>query len=147
MRLCISAHIRREACLLAHRVAESVQPTESPYRNIFLYQKRIDPSDPSWMINMGPPSQMNEPGRSQRGDPSKLIQYQQGKRPGPIDPLLKDQPMLVTVPGNPKEDAQGEVSDNVKTKGRDSLPDGWIGEDDNRDTIGFDPGTLNVNPF
>lgn len=124
----VSGHIRRIANQL---VAD--QKGNSPYLNIPIYQKKIDPSDPSWMIDQGPPSMYNEPDPERRIKKKlkKDIRYQ-GPRPTPVDPLYSGRPVTVTVHEEAKTDEQGKPRDNVPARG--------TSEDLNRDTIGFNPG-------
>jgi len=122
------------------------QQGDSAYLNIPFYQQRIDPSDPSWMIDQGPPSMYNDVQKSDRIK-NKEDMRRQGPHPGPVDSLINHStvPVTNTNYGNPKEDAQGEVPDNVKVRSRPGDEDS--GEDNNRETIHFDPGTINVDPF
>ena len=136
MRLCVSEFVSK--------VAQSMLPgddsgySESPYLNIPIYQKRMDPSDPSQEIGMGPPSDYND--TDPETDKLKNIEdiRRQGVKPGLSDQLeYKTQPITVTVIGNPREDCQGEEYDTTTPKGRN----------ENRDTINFDEGTLLGDPF
>jgi len=108
------------------------QDGESPYLNIPYYQTQMDPSDTKDVIQNGPPSMTNEPGKSQRGDPQTLIRFQQGERPL-VDSLLNESimPATQTVINEEKTDAQGEPVNDSTTPG---------GRNENRDTIGFNPG-------
>lgn len=132
MRLNIADYVRKLASDI-----EALQEGDSPYINIPYYQQRVDPSDPSWMIEMGPPSLYNDYDRKDR-----LKNKEDIRRQGPYPPLpdrlhKKVMPVTVTNIGDPKEDAHGEVRDNTLPGARN----------ENRDTIGFNPGELNVNPF
>jgi hypothetical protein len=91
----------------------------------------MDPSDTKEEIQNGAPAMTNEPGLSQRGDPKNLMQFQ-GERPL-VDSLVNDSsvPVTNTVMNEEKTNAQGEPNNNTTT------PEGL---NDNRDTIGFDPG-------
>jgi len=103
----------------------------SPYLNIPIYQTRISPSSPGSDIQSGPPSLYNEPGRSQRGNPKHMIQFQ-GERPL-VDSLVNHStvPVTTTVINEEKTNAQGEpVNDSTTPDGRN----------EDRDTIGFNSG-------
>jgi len=125
---CVSQQIRKIAFLVSDDFG---YPSESPYRNIPFYQTRMDPSDTEQIVQMGPPSMYDEPDPSGRIKNKKDIR-RQGPYPGPIDPLrpLIEPVTLNKTVGDPKEDEQGEVSDNTTPEGRN----------EDRDTIGFNPG-------
>lgn len=123
-------YLRRVSASISERYSNG-QYGESPYLNIPIYQTRTDPSDTKQVIQNGPPAMTNEPGRSQRGDPNNLMQFQ-GERPL-VDSLVNKStvPVTTTVINEEKTDAQGEPANNSTT------PEG---RNQNRDTIGFNPG-------
>jgi len=126
MRYCLSDVLRG----YAHFVRTG-QYSESPYINIPFFQTRMDPSDIKQDIQDGPPSLYNDPDKKDRLKNKEDLR-RQGPRPGPTDPLIRVQPVLVTEVGDPKTDEQGEPHDNT-TPGANP-------EDLNRETIGFNPG-------
>jgi hypothetical protein len=107
------------------------ETSESPYINIPIFQTRLDPSDTKQVIQDGPPSMTNEPGRSQRGNPKNLMQFQ-GERPE-VDSLINKStvPVTNTVINEEKTNVQGEPVNDSVTPG---------GHNEDRDTIGFNPG-------
>lgn len=131
MRVELHRVIKKLASDISRRYS-SGQYGESPYLNIPYFQTRMDPSDTKQDLQNGPPAMTNEPGRSQRGDPSTLIQFQQGERPL-VDSLVNNSnfPVTNTIISDEKTDAQGEPTNDTTT------PDGG---GQNRETIGFNPG-------
>ena len=115
--------------------------SNSPYVNIPIYMNQTEITPPSIDTMNGPPSMYNDLDKSDRLKNVEDIR-RQGERPDPVDWSTKDtKPVTETVlPGDGEgfQDVQGEPW-NVTT-----TPDG---RDENRDTIGFDPGTLNGSPF
>lgn len=132
MRLSIADYMRR----MAYSIREG-QYGNSPYLNIPYHLPRLYPSDPAQVVQDGPPSMYNEPGLSERTKNKKDIR-RQGPRPTPVDWNEKYVlPVTVTNIGNPKEDVQGEPRNNTTPEGRN----------EDRDTIGFNPGELDHNPY
>jgi hypothetical protein len=111
---------------------------DSPFINIPIYQQRIEPEEDSSELVDGPPSMYRTLDKSDNvGDMEDIAR--QGERPGPIDILNKDtKPVVETNLGMPFENNQGESWNDTTT------PEG-LNED--KETIGFDPGTLTVDPF
>lgn len=111
---------------------------DSPYLNIPIYQQRIDPEPDSKEIGDGPPSMYNDTDKNDRLKNVEDIR-RQGERPDPVDWMdYNSRPMTDTTPMGNFEDTQGNPINDSTT------PDGL---NENKDTIGFDPDTLNVNPF
>lgn len=111
---------------------------DSPYLNIPIYQQRIEPEPDSKEIGDGPPSMYNDPDEKDELKKDEDIR-RQGERPTPVDWMDNgSRPMTDTLIEGPFEDTQGEPMNDTTT------PDG---RNENNDTIGFDPGTLNGNPF
>lgn len=111
---------------------------DSPYVNIPFYQQRIEPEEDSKEIQDGPPSMYDDPDQTDRLKNKEDIR-RQGERPDPIDwndKFIK--PVVETQFGSPFEDNQGKPVNDSTT------PDG-LNED--KDTIGFDPGETTVSPF
>jgi hypothetical protein len=103
-----------------------VQSTDSPYQNINYYQNFTDPSETKEDTQNGPPAMTNEPGRSERGNPKELMQFQ-GERPL-VDSLVgpSSLPVTTTVLNEGRTDAQGERVNKHYSPGA---------LDDNRDTV------------
>lgn len=111
---------------------------DSPYMNIPIYQQSIEPEEDSKEIQDGPPSLYNDTDRKDKLKNEEDIR-RQGERPDPIDWLDRHtKPVVETNFGSPFEDNQGAPMNDSTT------PDG-LNED--KDTIGFDPDEINVNPF
>lgn len=111
---------------------------DSPYMNIPIYQQSIEPEEDSREIQNGPPSEYEDPDQKDRLKNVEDIR-RQGERPGPVDWLDRHtKPVTETNIGAPFEDTQGQPMNDSTT------PEG-LNED--KDTIGFDPDELNVNPF
>jgi len=111
---------------------------DSPYMNIPTYQQSIEPEEDSGEIQDGPPSMYNDTDKEDKLKNEEDIR-RQGERPDPIDWLDHNtKPVVETNFGGQFENAQGEPMNDSTT------PDG-LNED--KDTIGFDPDELNVNPF
>ena len=131
MFVCIADRIRK---VVRDVVAQS---SESPYVNIPFYQTRMDPSDTKQTVMPGPLSEYNDTDKSDRIKNVEDMR-RQGPRPDPTDSLTRVVlPVTVTNIESPRTDEQGEEPNNTTPDGRN----------ENRDTINFDPGTLNVNPF
>lgn len=110
---------------------------DSPYLNIPIYQDRIEPEEDSTEIGVGPQSLYDDPIELRKRRRKKDIR-RQGPRPDPVDIIFNHIiPVTTTNIGDPKENEQGKVKDTVTPDGRN----------ENNDTIGFDPGELDVNPF
>jgi len=131
----ISRHLRDKA----HELFQYIEASESPYLNIPIYQNRIDPADPSWMINQGPPSMYNGLGEDAEIK-NKKDMHRQGPRPTPVDPLHREVefPVTETIIGEPREDLQGGPWNDTTTPN---------GRNEDRDTIGFNPGELDGDPL
>jgi len=111
---------------------------DSPYMNIPYYQQQTEPEEDSSEIGDGTPSLYNDLDKKDRCKNEEDIR-RQGERPDPVDWNDKDtKPVTETNFGSPFENVQGEPMNDSTT------PDGL---NENRDTIGFDPDELNVNPF
>jgi hypothetical protein len=131
MLYCLSDRIRK----LAFMLEPEDYYGESPYLNIPIYQQRIEPEEDSKELGNGPQSLYEDPAE-ERKEESKKDMLRQGPNPE-VDIYEKNYlPVTDTVLDNPKDDAQGEVSDNTTSKGRN----------EDEDTIGFDPGTLIDKP-
>lgn len=115
---------------------------DAPYLNIPFYRQRTDPADPSEMIDQGPPSMYDEPDPKQDRLKNKEDIRRQGERPMPRDPFEKHiLPVRSTVIGQPRENLQGgEWNDTTEPRGRGDF-------EEDRDTIGFNPGETNVNIY
>lgn len=116
----------------------------SDYLNLDVYTyPRIDNTVPSQEVQNGPPSMYDEPDSETRlkRQRKRDIRYQ-GPRPDPVDSLTNHiLPVTTTNIGGAKENEQGEDRNDA------TAPRGSDKEDLDRDTIGFDPGTLTFNPF
>jgi|LAHU01.1.fsa_nt_gb hypothetical protein len=111
---------------------------DSAYVNIPIYQQRIEPEEDSREIGNGPPSMYEDPDQKDRLKNEEDIR-RQGEQPGPVDWLDRHtKPVVETNFGAPFEDDQGKPMNDSTTPG---------GLNENKDTIGFDPDELNVNPF
>ncbi len=111
---------------------------DSAYMNIPYYQQSTEPEEDSKEIQNGPPSEYNDTDRKDKLKNEEDIR-RQGERPDPIDWLDRHtKPVTETNFGSPFENTQGDPVNDSTT------PDG-LNED--KDTIGFDPDELNVNPF
>ena len=111
---------------------------DSPYLNIPIYQQRIDPEPDSKEIGDGPPSMYNDTDKNDRLKNVEDIR-RQGDRPDPVDWMdYNSRPVTDTTPMGNFEDTQGNPINDSTT------PEGL---NENKDTIGFDPDVLNVNPF
>lgn len=110
----------------------------SPYTNIPYYMTRIDPSDHKERVMPGPPSMYNDYDPEDRLK-NKEDMRRQGPHPGPVDIFTKDYPVTDTVFPNDevKTDAQGEPHDTTTPGGRN----------ENRETIPFDPGALDIENY
>ena len=129
----ISEKIRKLAFLV-----DDSYSGDAPYLNIPIYQQRIEPEEDSSFIMNGTPSMYNDLDKKDKLKNEEDIR-RQGERPGPIDWLDRHtKPVTETVIGTPFEDVQGKPWNDSTT------PEG-LNED--RDTIGFDPDELTVNPF
>ena len=111
---------------------------DSPYLNIPIYQQRIDPEPDSKEKGDGPPSMYNDTDKNDRLKNVEDIR-RQGDRPDPVDWMdYNSRPVTDTTPMGNFEDTQGNPINDSTT------PEGL---NENKDTIGFDPDVLNVNPF
>lgn len=109
---------------------------DSPYLNIPIYQQRTDPSVSKDVIQNGPPSMYND---TDEKDELKRVEdiRRQGERPDPVDWVdYNSRPVMDTTPTGHFENTQGDPMNDSTT------PDG---RNENRDTIGFNPGQLDVN--
>jgi hypothetical protein len=111
---------------------------DSPYMNIPFYQQRTEPEEDSGEVGDGPPSLYNDTDKEDKCKNEEDIR-RQGERPGPVDWNDKyTKPVIETNMGGQFENVQGDpVNDSTTPEG--------LNED--KDTIGFDPDELNVNPF
>ena len=133
MLISLSDRIRK----LAFMVDDSYSG-DSPYMNIPIYQNQIEPEEDTREIGDGPPSMYEDPDQKDRCKNEEDIR-RQGERPGPVDWNDKHtKPVIETNFGGLFEDTQGQPINDSTT------PEG-LNED--KDTIGFDPDELNVNPF
>lgn len=133
MYLSLSSKLKK----LAFMIGENYSG-DSPYINIPFYKQRIEPEEDSSVIVDGPPSMYRTLQKSDSLADKDDIN-RQGERPDPVDSLsVGTKPVIETNIGQPFENLQGEDWNDSTT------PDGL---NENRDTIGFDPGTLNVDPF
>lgn len=105
--------------------------SESPYLNIPYYQYRVDDTVPSDEVQSGPPSNYEDPDRTDRSKYKEDIRRNQGKNPYKDvfdSPML---PAVVTVLNEEKTDEQDKpTNDTTKSEARN----------ENRDTVGFNPG-------
>ena len=96
-----------------------------------IFEIRVEPEEDSKEIGNGPPSFYDDPPED-RKERSKKDMMRQGPNPE-VDIYEKDYlPVTNTLIEPPKQNAQGELSDNTTPDGRN----------EDFDTIGFDPGTL-----
>ena len=139
MRVTLANNLRKTAILLIKS-----QDGESPYLNIPFYQQRLDPSDNGQAVGLGPPSMYNDIDKKDKSKNEEDMR-RQGPHPGPVDSLINQSTLPVTVMehGNPKEDIQGELTDNAKVRSRPGDDDDEdSGLDNNRETLTMDPGTM-----
>jgi hypothetical protein len=131
MKKSISQLVRDTVKLLDKRSADNMPDSESPYQNIPFFQTKFDPSETSQELQLGPPSEYNDPDRKDRLKNVEDIRQNQGIRPEKdvwYNPML---PVTVTNIGEPWTDAQGEPTNNTTRPG---------GRNENRDTIGWNEG-------
>jgi len=144
----LSFYVRKIAAQLV--ASEYDQEGEGIYLNIPVRMDREDLSLDKDEERLGPPSMYEDTEQNDRLK-NKNDMRRQGPQPGPRDQLHLDYPFTETVHSeSPREDDQGKEPDNTKAKGRSNDDTFYMGvteDDDNRETIGFNEGQLDFNPF